>query len=68
MNAGELADYLINHDWESVIINRQYEYIQEAIRDGEIPEADFDTILEALEIANGDPYITQIASKLFPDA
>jgi hypothetical protein len=53
VNAGELADYLINHDWESDIICRRYEYIQEAMRDGEMPKADFDTILEAaLEIAN----------------
>lgn len=61
MTADQLADYLINHDWEISIIKREYEYIQEAMRDGEMPMADFDTIMDALEIANDDPYIIGVA-------
>jgi hypothetical protein len=52
MTPEQLADYLISHGWEEAITKGWYEYIQEAMRDGEMPAADLDTILEALDIAN----------------
>ncbi len=60
MTAYELADYLINHDCEPIIIHRQIDYVLEMIRD-EGWEADFDTAWEALEIAASDPYIKSVA-------